>query len=79
MEKNLALEEEVCTVRYAEGFLHVVVGDEYADILLLQLPDDVLYILHGNGVDTGERFVQHNELGVYGQAACNLRSPTLTT
>ena len=56
-----------------------MVGDENADVLVLQLPDNLLNIFHGNGIYTGKRLVEHDELGVDGQTAGNLRTAALTT
>ena len=77
LEEDFPLEQEVGAVGDAERLLHVVVGDEDADVLVLQFPDDLLDVLHGDGVDAGKGFVQHDELGVDGQAAGNLRAAPL--
>ena len=42
LEEDFPLEQEVGAVGDAERLLHVVVGDEDADVLVLQFPDDLL-------------------------------------
>ena len=74
MEENLALEEQIGAIGDAERLFHVVVGDEHADVLLLELPHDILDVLHGDGVHTGERLVEHDEEGIDGQTAGYLRA-----
>ena len=49
-----------------------MVGDEDADVALGEGFDDVLDVLHGDGVDAGEGFVEEEEHGVVGQSAGNL-------
>ena len=56
-----------------------MVGDEDADVAVFQAPDDMLDVLHGDGVDTGERLVEHDELRLDGQTAGYLRTAPLTT
>ena len=56
-----------------------MVGDEDADVSVLQAPHYVLDVLHGDGVYTGERLVEHDELGVDGKASGNLRAPAFAT
>ena len=56
-----------------------MVGDENADVPVFQFPHNLLDILHGNGVDTGEGLVEHDELRFDGQATRNLRASALTT
>src|SRR5262249_11204211 len=42
---------------------HVVIGDEYADAALLEKPDDLLDIEHGDRVYAGEGLVEQYERG----------------
>ena len=58
--------------------MDVVVGDEDADVFMPESGYDGLDVLHGNGVDAGEGFVEHDELGVDGEATGNLGSPTFS-
>ena len=62
LKENLALEKQVGAIGDGERFLHVVVGDENADVAVFQLPDDVLDVFHGNRVDSGKGLVEHDEL-----------------
>ena len=56
-----------------------MVGDQDADVLALQAIDDALDVLHGDGVHTGKRLIQHDEVRVDGQAAGNLGAAALAT
>ena len=55
-----------------------MVGDEDADVTVFQFPHDKLDILHGDGIDTGKRLVEHDELRFDGQTTGNLRPSALT-
>ena len=69
--------QEVGPVRDGEGLADVVVGDDHADVAVLELGDDVLDVLHGDWVHPRERFVQQDELGVDGQGARDLAAAPL--
>ena len=73
--QDLALEEQVGPVRDTEGFLHVVVGDEHADVALLQMRHNALDVLHGNGVHACKGFVEQDEFRFSRQAPRDLRAP----
>jgi len=75
--KDGTLVEEVGAVRDGEGFTHVVVGDDDADVAVLELGDDVLDVLHGDGIDTREGFVQEDELRVHGEGAGDFAAAAL--
>ena len=75
--EHTAFVEEVGAVGDAEGLVDVVVGDEDADVAVLEVCDDVLDVLHGYGVDAGEGFVEEEELGVVGQGAGYLGAAAL--
>ena len=79
LEKDSSLKKEIGAVGDAERFFDIVVGDEDADVAVFEFPDDILNILNGNRVHAGERFVQHDELRVDGETACNLGSATFAT
>ena len=49
-----------------------MVGDEDAYVAVLEPPHYVLNVLHGNRIDTGKGFVEHNEARIDGKAACYL-------
>ena len=79
MVKHAAFVKEVGTVGDAEGFVDVVVGDKNTDVAVLEMGDDVLNVLHGDGVDTGKRLVEEEELGVVGQCASYLGAAAFAT
>ena len=79
MEENLALEEEVSAVGDLQCLVHIVVGDEDADVFVLESPDDILNLLNGNRVNSGEGLVEHDEPRLNGQAARYLGAATLAT
>ena len=59
--------------------MDVVVCDDDADILGLELGDDVLDVLDRYWVYTCERLVQEDELGVDGQGPCYLAAAALAS
>ena len=71
------LEKQVGAVRDAERLVNVVVGDDDADVLVLQRADNALDILHGNGVHTGEGLVEQDEFRVDGDGTGNLGTAPL--
>src|SRR5690606_12440643 len=62
-----------------QGLAHVVVGDQYADAFGLEVVDDLLDVTDRDRVDTGERFVQQDELGRGRQRAGNLDAAAFAT
>src|SRR5947209_8157630 len=50
----LAVGDDVGALGDAEGRLDVVVGDEDADVAILELHDDLLDVLDGDRIDAGE-------------------------
>src|SRR5574344_1458294 len=56
-----------------------MVGDEDAYVPVLEFPHDILNVLNSNGVHASERLIEHDELGVYGQAARYLGTAAFTT
>ena len=67
--ENVALVEEVGTVDDGKGLPDIVVSDDYPDVLVLELGNDVLDVLHGNRVNAGERLIKEDELRVDCQCA----------
>ena len=59
--KNLSLVEEVCAVGDGEGLVDVVVGDDNANVLILERAYDILDILNGDGVYTRKWLVEKDE------------------
>ena len=73
----MTVADDVGVVADAQGFAHVVVGDQHTDPAGLQEPDDVLDLQHGNRVDAGKGLVQQDETRARGQGAGNLHPAPL--
>ena len=71
--------EQVCSVDDRECLTYVVVCNDDSDILVFELCDDLLDILDGDRVDTGERFIKEDELRVDCKRAGDLAAAALTT
>ena len=56
-----------------------MVGNQDADVQVLQFIHDLLDILHSNGVYTSKGFVEHDKLWFDGQTTGNLSTTALTT
>ena len=72
-------EEQIRSIRNRERLGSVMVGDEDSYILVFQPVDHRLNLLHGNRVDSGKGFVQHDEFGADGQTSRYLRAPPLSS
>src|SRR5690606_24361455 len=69
--KHLAFTDDVGAVANAQGFAHVVIGDQYADVAAFQEVDDTLDLDDGDGIHAGKGFVKKDESGVGGQGTGN--------
>ena len=76
--EHRALADDAGVVANAQGFAHVVVGDQHANAARFQKADDALDLDHGNRVDAGKGLVQQNKARVRGQGAGNFHAPALT-
>ncbi len=74
--EDRAFVEEIGAVGDMEGLADVVVGDKDADVAFLEFEDDVLDVLHSDGVDAGEGFVEEKEHGVVGERTCDFGATT---
>ena len=79
MEKDFTFKQQVRAVGDHQRLVHIMVGDEDTDILVFEPPYNILYLLHGDRIDTGKRLVQHHELRLDCQTPCNLGTPSLTS
>ena len=79
MVKHVAFVEEVGTVGDGKGLAHIMVGDKDAYVAFLEVRHNILYVLHGNGVDTGERFVEQQEHRVVGKGTRYLCAASFAT
>src|SRR5438874_4607219 len=75
--EDLAVVENVRTVRDGQGLPHVVVGDQNADAAVPQAGDDLLDVGDGDGIDAGERLVQQQVLRPRHQRPRDLQPPPL--
>ena len=58
--------------------MDIMVGDYNADILIFQLFNNTLYVLHCDRVNAGERFVEQDEFGVGGEASGDFHATSFT-
>ena len=72
--QDLALVEQVGAVGDGQRLVDVVVGDDHADVLVLERRHDRLDVLHGDRVHAGERFIQQDERRIDGHGARDLRT-----
>ena len=79
MEENLSFKEQIGAVGNAQRLLHIMVRNQDTDVFLLQVPHNFLDILHRDGIDTGERLVEHDKLRVNSQTTGDFRAASLTT
>jgi hypothetical protein len=56
-----------------------MVGYQYADPALAQMPDYSLNIEDGNGVDTGERLIKQDEFWFRSERARDFDAPPLAS
>src|SRR5215831_2432293 len=53
--------DDVGAVSNAQGFAHVVVGDQHADPAVAEVKDDLLDVRHRDRIDAGKRLVEQDE------------------
>src|SRR5690606_25632679 len=58
---------------------NIVIGYQYSNSALAQVPDDPLYVEHRYRVDAGKRLVEQNELGFGREGARDFHAPALTS
>ena len=71
--------DEVASVDDREDFAGVVVGDQDADLLLFQDPDEVLHIGDGDRIDVGKGLVEEEERGAGDEGAGDFEPPPLSS
>ena len=79
LEEDFSFKQQISTVSDAKCFLYVMVCNQNTDILVFQLPDNVLDIFHGNRVYSGKRFVKHDKFRVDSQTAGNFCTATFAS
>ena len=76
---DFTLKEDVGAVHNAEGFSHVVVGNQNGEpVRFAEGSHNALNILHGNGVYAGKGFIEHEQFGIGRQGAGNGEAALLT-
>jgi len=69
-EEDLAIDHEVGAIDDLEGFPDLVIGDENGEaIVFAEFADDGVNFLNGEGVDSDEWFVEHEETWICAEAA----------
>ncbi len=63
----------------AEGFAHIVVGNQHTNTARLEKADDLLDVDHRNRVDTGKRLIQQDQFGLRRQRTRDLYAATFAT
>jgi hypothetical protein len=56
-----------------------VIGDHDREPQLAQVYDNLLHVVHSNGIHTAERLIEHQQLRLRDQRTRNRQSPFLTT
>src|SRR5437763_15351142 len=77
--ENFSFSHDVSAVRHTQGLTHVVIGYEDADAATAQIQDDTLDVVDRFGIDSGERFVQKNELRFSCEGPRNLSSASFAS
>ena len=67
MLEYFPVDEEIGPVADRKGLVHIMVGDQDADIPVFEAGYYGLNIFHGDGVHTGKGFIQQNEFRVHGE------------
>src|SRR5690606_36941541 len=75
--KNSTSPNDIRAVADSKGLAHVVVGDQHADVPVLEETHDALDLDDGDRVDAGEGFVEQDEARRSGQRARDLDAPAL--
>jgi methylenetetrahydrofolate reductase (NADPH) len=70
----LSFNKQISTVANGEGFVYVVIGNEYPDILMFKPCYHGLNIFYRNGVNACKRLVKQHEFGVNSQGPGYFRS-----
>src|ERR1700712_635530 len=75
---QLAIVDDIGCFADVERLTDVVVGDQDADALGLEMVDDLFDVAHGDRVDARERFIQQDEFGRCCQGAGDFDAASLT-
>ncbi len=76
-KEHLPFLDEIGAVDDGKNLAGVVVGDEDADLLLLEEADEVLDVGDGEGVDVGKGFVEEKERGLRDEGAGDFQTAPL--
>ena len=75
VHQNMAIMQDIGAVDDAEGFPHVVIGDQNAQATVLKLADQRAYLAHGDGVYAGKGLVQKDIAGLRSKASRDFNPP----
>lgn len=63
-----------------QGFAHIVIGDEDGEVVLLaQLLHDLVNVAHGDGIDAGKRFVEHEQARICAKSSRDRQAALFAT
>ena len=74
---DATIKNQIRAIHYGESFADVVVGDHDGQSRFAQIDDDLLHVINGNGIDTAERLVEHQQLRLRDQRTRNGQSAFL--
>src|SRR5262249_33729926 len=73
----LSLGHNICAIRHAQSFAHIVIGNEDSNPATAQIKDHALNVVDRLWINTRKRFVQENELRLGRQRPGDFGSPAL--
>src|SRR5205085_3694889 len=76
-EQDLAAIDDAGAVDDVERLADIVIGDQDADVAILEIPDQVANVLDRNRVDAGEGLVEQHDRGIGGERAGDLAAAAL--
>src|SRR5690606_29304659 len=77
--EDLPVIDDVGAVDEAQRLAHVMIGDEYADATLGQVPHQLLDVADGNGIYACERLVEQHVGRSAGEGAGDFAPPPLAS
>ena len=76
LKDDTPLQEEISSIYDLKGLPDVMIGNQQGNAVITAQPlDDFLDVENCYGVDTTERFVQHQEAGIRAEGPCYGEAP----